>query len=402
MLLHAALAAIASSAAESTSVWAQDPSMAHAAVLDPSATGYPVERELSDMKLEFHGNSETDVGFAKYTFSSTNNNPEEFFDFRGRFVLGADLDYSLGGDYFFGSRGQFVLWIREQSQQYQVNADDVYIQIGDKKVWDFLIGRFMTWRVYRKGLGYDIYTLEDTGGLVNNLDLSVTANSFGPHIYEVDEIFLRNIQGRAAFHLYPSSWSGIEVVGEYGRSGTANSIGTRAAGRMELGPLSLAAAAEAKHAQPAVDNPGCETCGIINSSGYGGGVVLDLRPLQLGANGAIEHSSIYSQTMGVIDKTASGNRTSFGGYVELDPGRWLMSRSLIIGAGVNQTVTLGQAGDRNLHVQSAAYVAYPLGFDDGIVKLVFSKADLTIRPRNNVEERMNHMYAARLRVAFYF
>jgi hypothetical protein len=380
----------------------ETPNRVRAATVDPSATDYPVSPARSAMQFEVHGNSETDVGYAKYTFSDPNYNNEEFFDFRGRFVLGADVDHGFADNYFFHGRGQYVLWLREQPLQYQVNADDVYIQVGERGIWDFLIGRFMTWRVYRKGLGYDLYTLEDTGALAVNSSLNVTASSYGPHLYEVDEIYLRSTQGRAGLHLYPSSWSGLELVGQYGRNGTANSIGARAAGKVEYGPVSIAVGAEAKHAQPAIENPACDMCGVVNTGGFGGGLVLDLHIVELGANAAIEHSSLYGLTDGTFDKSSSGKRTSFGGYLELDPGSLLINRSLIIGAGLNQTETLVEAGDEQKHVQSAAYVAFPLGFNDGVVKFVLSKADLTISPRNNVEERISHMYAARLRVAVYF
>src|SRR5207245_753535 len=117
-----------------------------------------------------------------------------------------------------------------------------------RQVWDLMIGRFMTWKVYRKGLGFDIYTLEDTGALDNaQVSLSVTSASYAPHVYGVDNMWLRGPQGRAAFHVYPTSWSGLEIVGEYGRNGTPNSIGGRAAGKVEYGPASLALGLELKH-----------------------------------------------------------------------------------------------------------------------------------------------------------
>jgi hypothetical protein len=324
-------------------------------------------------------------------------------------VLGADLDYGFGQNFFFHGRGQLVDWIREPiggpngGNQYLVNADDVYVQVGQRKIWDFLIGRFMTWKVYRKGLGFDIYTLEDTGALrFQQFSSAVTANSFGAHVYGVDDIWLRGQQGRAGFHVYPTPWSGLEVVGEYGRVSTVNTLGGRAAGRIEVGPVSATGGVEVKHIKPAVENTGCDTCGINNFTGYGGGLVLDLKWVELGGNVGIQNSTIYGQTMPGIDSSSSGKRTSLGGYLELDPGLLLMNRSLIVGVGLNQTKVDIDAGDKEKHVQGATYIAFPLGFNDAMIKLVFSKADLTVNPRNNVEEEKSNMIAGRFRVSFTF
>src|SRR6266849_9698354 len=94
----------AASAEESTS-------RVRAAVTDSSSTPYPAPSFGQGMQLEFHGNSETDVGYAKYE-PGPNYNTDKFYDFRGRFVLGADLDYGFGQNFFFHGRGQLVDWIR--------------------------------------------------------------------------------------------------------------------------------------------------------------------------------------------------------------------------------------------------------------------------------------------------
>jgi hypothetical protein len=378
-----------------------------AAVTDPSNTPYPAPSYIKGLQLEFHGNSETDVGYAKYE-PGPNLFTDKFNDFRGRFVLGADLDYGFGQNFFFHGRGQLVDWIREPSRgpeggnQYLVNADDVYVQFGQRKTWDFLIGRFMTWKVYRKGLGFDIYTLEDTGALrFQQVSNDVTANPYGAHVYGVDDIWLRGQQGRAGFHVYPTPWSGLEFVGEYGRFSTINSVGGRGAGRVDVGPVSVTGGFELKHVQPAIENPNCDQCGLQNFTGYGGGLVLDLNWLEVGGNVGIRKSTIYGQTMPGVDSSSSGKTTSLGGYLELDPGLLLMNRSLIIGAGINQTKVDIDAGDREKHVQGAAYIAYPFGFNDAMIKLVFSRADLTLDPRAAVEENSN-MIAGRFRVSFTF
>ncbi|HLZ08947.1 MAG TPA: hypothetical protein VKT80_10195 [Chloroflexota bacterium] len=376
-----------------------------AAVTDPSETPYPARSFGQGLQLEFHGNSETDVGYVKDE-PGPNLDLEKSNDFRGRFVLGADLDYGFGQNFFFHGRGQLVDWIREPTGgpngglQYLVNADDVFVQVGQRKIWDFLIGRFMTWKIYRKGLGFDIYTLEDTGALdLQHRSNDVTASPFFPHVYGVDDIWLRGTQGRAGFHVYPTPWSGLEFVGEYGRVSTINSLGGRGAGRVDVGPVSATAGFELKHVKPAIDNPGCDQCGINNFTGYGGGLVLDLNWLEVGGNIGIRNSTIYGQTMPSIDKSSSGKTTSVGGYLELDPGLLAMNRSLIVGVGVNQTQVDIEAGDKKKHVQEAAYIAFPLGFNDAMIKFVLSRADGTGDPRAADEYKTN-MIAGRFRVSF--
>src|SRR5579859_6209638 len=71
-----------------------------AAVTDPSETPYPARSFGQGLQLEFHGNSETDVGYVKDE-PGPNLDLEKSNDFRGRFVLGADLDYGFGQNFFF-------------------------------------------------------------------------------------------------------------------------------------------------------------------------------------------------------------------------------------------------------------------------------------------------------------
>jgi hypothetical protein len=117
--------------------------------------------------------------------------PETVYDSRGRFVLGPMFTRDLGNDYFLRVTGQVVAWVREDlANYYQINADDVYVQVGQQGLWDFMAGRFLTWRVFRKGLGFDLYTLEDTGARTGP-NFTDTSQWF-PHAYEVNTIFMRD------------------------------------------------------------------------------------------------------------------------------------------------------------------------------------------------------------------
>jgi hypothetical protein len=365
--------------------------------------------------LSWSGGLETDVGYAKYTHDATTYNPEDYYDFRGRFVVGPILRYEFPDtNLFFRATGQLVGWIREQYGIYQVNVDDIYGQVGQYGLWDFMVGRFMTWRVYRKGLGYDLYTLEDTGALK---DQNVESGAFHVHTYEANYLFYREQPGRAAFHLYPTEWSGIELAGVYGKDGTANTAGGRAAANLHFGIVSFSAAGEYRYSRPALyagtydaNNVfvSCDKCGFVKRFGFSGGAVVAYKPIELGLNAAQGHHQGYATKDGTPDKANFDKTTSLGGYLELDIGSLAFHKSLIVGAGYNRTELL--ADDGTFDRQSAAYVAYPIGFNNAKVKLVLSKSDGHIEtpaglaadgtPLFNAHN--NTMLAARVRLSFNF
>lgn len=361
----------------------------------------------SQMTLEWHGGLEMDVGYASYTHETESLRPETFQDFRGRFVFGPVLRHDFGKDYFFRASGQMVGWVREQASIYQVNVDDVYAQLGQKGVWDITAGRFMTWRVYRKGLGWDLYTLEDTGATYAT---SNDAGKFYPHTYEVDDIFLRATPGRVAVHLYPTSWSGIELVGQYGRLEQDNILGGRAAVGVKFEHFSAAAGAEYLRNRPALENGSndpvsgafvpCADCGTAKRLGGGGGATLSFSPVELGVSAATEKVKSI-QPNGTPDSSVSGKRTSFGGYGEFDVGKLFMGRALILGAGIHRTEQLADSGDFKRHVQEAAYIAFPLGFNNAMIKFVLSRSNGLFRNSQGVEQQ-DHMTAGRLRLKFDF
>jgi hypothetical protein len=402
------------------------PAPAEAAKAEPAAEpvvmakappGVPPWRKSDEfplaLKLQLHGGFETDVGYAKYTYDTPTFTPEDFYDFRGRFVLSPSLRYDMSRDLFFRGVGQFVAWIRETYNTYLVNVDDVFVQVGQNGSWDFMLGRFMTWRVYRKGLGYDLYTLEDTGALKTP---TLEGGNFGVHVYEVDNIFYRGTPGRAALHVYPTSWSGLELAGEYGKDGTSNSVGGRAAGNVTYDFVSISAAGEYRTFRPAVDNSPsdangnkieCAKCGLVQRYGFGGGAVFKLRPLEAGVNGARAFQKSYDLKEGQPDKNGFFKTTSLGGYLQLDVGTLLMNHGLVLGTGLNRTERLFDNDDFERHTQWAWYVGYPLGFNDAMIKVVISKSDEYFetpvdRTLGTYRAQNSRMLAGRVRVKFDF
>jgi hypothetical protein len=380
--------------------------------------------------LEWHGNIETDIGQVRYSYSDSTLQPEKVYDWRGRFVFGPMLTHDLGSRLFVRVTGQTVAWIRENFNTYQINVDDAYVQIGDRNgLWDLMAGRFLTWRVFRKGLGFDLYTLEDTGA---RFQQNFTDDSgFFQHTYEVNTIFLRDSKnvppGRAAFHLYPTSWSGIEAVGTYGRLDSGGNVlgGRLSAGINILSFVNLLGGAEYVTWRPAWALPDpntppggtvfvpCDTCGNTNIYGWGGSAALTpFRGLEIVGDYAYRQSKAWDAQKNVL---TTATTKSGGGYVQIDP-LYLATHeySLILGGGWfhteylsndNPLTTNNQTYQR--HDQYAAYAIYPLGFNNAVVKLVYSRAtghqehgDATAPGGPTILD--GTMNALRLRFAFYY
>jgi hypothetical protein len=380
----------------------------------------------TESALEWHGGLDADTGYASYTFDQGAARPQAFYDMRGRFVVGPTLEYRFKNSgvptrWFVAARGELVAWLRE-TNAYQINADDVYAEVGLKGVWDLKIGRFFTWRVYHKGAGFDLYTLEDVGAcrvsiaVTGSCSLETGADAFGPHTYEVNNIYYREPAGRVALHLYPSPWSGIELTGALGNNGVNNTLGGRAAALLHFDFLRVSAGAEYRSNRPAQAKSSmdpvsgaavdCPNCGVSHSYGFGGGFEVTIKPIELGLNAAQSRDTFYTATNGTLDNDASGKRTSLGGYAELDLGSFTFERSLILGFGLNRTEVVDQVDNFEQHYQEAAYVLFPLGFNAASLKLVFSQATLDIQSANGdgtaTELPRSTTRAARLRFSYPF
>jgi len=204
------------------------------------------------------------------------------------------------------------------------------------------------------------------------------------------------------------------VAGEYGKEGTANTAGGRAAANVTYEFLSLSAGAEYRFLKPAQEAASlaadgitkieCRRCGVTERWGFGGGAVLHYKPIEAGFNVATSNQLVFSQKDGTPDKNGNAKTTSFGGYLEIDVGSPLFGRGLIIGGGAHRTELLTEVEEFKRHVQGAAYIAYPLGFNNAMVKLVLSQSDvLWEEPSGDVFIlRNSKMIAGRVRVSFYF
>jgi len=360
--------------------------------------------------MDWHGNFEMDVGHLAYGWQKGGGQAETVYDWRGRFVLGPVLTHPFADNLFVRVTGQPVAWIREDYQLYQVNVDDVYAQIGRIGTWDLMAGRFLTWRVFRKGLGFDLYTLEENGTRVDQ-DVSAEAGWF-PRTYEVNTIFMRDSfgtnpvpQGRAAFHYYPTAWSGIEAVGTYGRLRTGGDVlGGRLAAGLKIPFISLLGGTEyviwnSAFATPNEDPKPDSAAGSLHATyGFGGSIGLNpWRWLEIVGDYAYRKAE-YSDGSRVY---LSDRMTSWGGYLQVDPLLAYAGRSILI-AGVSffHTEFLDSNDLFQQHEQMAGYLVHPLGFNNAVVKLVFARAAGRQDSGGQITESM--MYSVRFRFAFYY
>ncbi len=346
-------------------------------------------------ELEWHGGLELDIAHANYTFADDIAPEETLYDFRGRFVVGPTVTHDFGDSYFLAARAELVGWVRERENVYLINVDDVYARGGKAGVWDITAGRFNAWRVYHRGRGFDLYTVEDLGACTQGNCATQNPQNFGVSMYEVDNIYMRGPYGRIAGHIYPTDWTGIELLAEYGSSDTMNILGGRAAGMLRTDYFRVSAAAEYRKLEPTtviepVDANGvpqpCPKCNTSGSHGFGGSVeVTPVTWLEVGFSAAKGEYEGFSPVNGSPNLDGTGSVTTYGGYGEIDVGS-LLGRSFIVGGGAHWTQQNVDNGNYDSHTQMAAFLAYPLGFNASELKLVASHATLDrINGGTNVE-----------------
>jgi hypothetical protein len=381
----------------------------------------------SSALLAWYGSLESDVGFARYDSEAEAEPDDTLEDHRGRFVMAPMLHLELS-DFFFEATGQLVGWVKNNQGLPLIAADDVWGKFGKQNVWDIQVGRFEAWRVYQKfplrfhNLGpafhsrtigestgaFDLFTLEDTGALV---DPPVSNQQYYVDIYEVSHILLREEAGSLAFHYFPHRNWGAELHAKYGEQAQQNKLGARLAviGR-PIPQLQLSAAYERRTSRtgsPARSQDPqdperyieCSNCGRVDQSGFGGGAVLSLGPIELSANGAVGYQTGYEAVDGTKDPEASYEVQSFGGYAQVTLGR------TTLGGAVNNTQLLDKSDNFQTHLQTAGYLFHSLARDLSI-KLVVTYAKGKDDPANErndgVPPDQNSFLGARLRLKYYF
>jgi hypothetical protein len=377
--------------------------------------------------LAWYGSLESDLGFARYEAEDEAQTDDSLQDHRGRFVVAPMLHLELG-DFFFEATGQLVAWVKNTEGVPLIVADDVWGKFGKQDLWDVQFGRFEAWRVYQKfplryhnlgpafhtrGIGestgaFDLFTLEDTGALQRP---PVSNRAYYPDIYETSFILLREEAGSVAFHFFPLRNWAAELHGKYGEQAQQNKYGARFAIIGRPFPfLQLSAAGEwrtsrtgspRRSADPV--NVGeyieCTDCGRLDQSGFGGGGVLSLGPLELAANAAFGHETGYDTVDGTDDAEAEFEIRSFGGYAQVTIG------STTLGGALNNTQRLDEADNFQTHLQTAGYIFQPLSKDLSI-KLVLTyatgKDDPATQRNDDIAPLENSFLGARVRLKYFF
>lgn len=387
------------------------------------------------------GSLVVDVGYADYRYSTSSFPQEDFNDFRGYAEFGPVFEHRFGKEKkgFLRGQAQLVAWIREQEQVYQVNVFDVYAQVGLKDRVDLQVGRFNSWRVYQRGNGFDIFTLEDTGATCQPPRESGPC----PNMYEADFMWLRGTQGRGAVHVYPlkgilpKGWDdfGLEGLVEYGKLNQSNSIGFRAAAIYDAYWARISGAIETRTFTPATRSQTvlpdgsvsvCDDCFRLQQHGFAGGVMVRPPYMEAAVNYADGDERNFGST-GAGEPSGESTRITVGGYTEFHTGHLIDRgdsgekpghftdqsseniRQITIGYGINRTEWFNGLADFTRHTQHAAYIKYNFGFNESFIKIVGSRADALIDENlsgtasdPDFRTRATDMLALRVRYGYFF
>lgn len=229
---------------------------------------------------------------------------------QGRFVLAAEHQRNFG-DAFGLARVELVGMVNEFSNgSYEPHNVDAYLQVG-KKSWDVMVGRFVGWEVFHRGLGVDLNTAEESGAL------------HAPAHYQLN--FARGTTdgaGQAAVHLFPADFLRLELGGVYGQDSQQNWYGARPVANLRFGMLELVGGAEIlrQEGQRSDDKV------VQTSKGVGGRVQLNAGRITAGVNYA--HAKVEkTDTNGETDAGTQHDRDTAGVFADLKLG------SSVVGGG---------------------------------------------------------------------
>lgn len=320
---------------------------------------------------------------------------------QGRFLLRVTPTYSNGT---FFVQGQAEIVANKQQldpQPNYVDADDVWVRAGIWEKWDVTVGRFQAFDVYPLGMGLDLNTDERIGAY----DGTNGAASV-PQLYNAEYLFNRPAgPGDIALHVYPIRPLRFELLAQWGNNDLLNQIGGRPAVIFDVGWLKLRAAAE--YQWSFAQDPSPMAKNDQRKRGVAGSAQIVLAPyIEFGANiGAAVIDVVDANSAGMENLTASGNRLSYGGFVDATP--FLGLPNLMIGAGGNfasfHDLFLNQntnAYDRSTNLQAYGAVQY-LFYRQLFVKLVVGYAKSHFE-NSKATPYDDDMYSARLRVMYLF
>ena len=351
-----------------------------------------------------YGWIDTDEKHIRLGGNSASSHTDTLFQ-QGRFLLRVTPTYT-DGIWFVQAQGELVANKNQQDVQPTqgiVDADDVWVRTGVWQTWDVTVGRFQAFDVFQLGMGLDINTDERIGAY----DGANNAQSV-PQLYNADYLFGRPAgPGNVAFHYYPSRSLRIELLGRWGNDDLLNNLGARPAAIFDIGWLKVRAAAEylwqfASDPSPMFQND-------HRNRGVAGSAQIVLAPyVEFGVNvGAAIIDVVDNNSANKENLKASGNRLSYGGFVDVVPAPALLP-NLMLGAGGDFATFhdlnvngVTHADDRSTNLQVFGAAQY-LFYKQLYVKLVVAYAKSHFENDKSATPYDDDQFSARVRLMYLY
>jgi hypothetical protein len=320
---------------------------------------------------------------------------------QGRFLLRVTPTYT-NGNWFVQAQAEVVANKDQVNAQANglVDADDVWVRTGIWQRWDLTVGRFQAFDVYPLGMGLDLNSDERLG--------AYDATNAPPVLYAADFMLYRPAgPGNAALHLYLMKFLRLELLAQYGNSGPENIVGGRPAAIFDMGWLKIRGALEYQYEFAQDPSPAAKD--TKKNRGGGGSVQLVFAPyVELGANFAYAvNDEADAKSQGDEDLSSSGNKTSFGGFIDGNPIPNVLP-NLLIGAGANYTTfhdlivnpSTG-AYEQSTNLQSYFAIQY-LFYRQLFVKLVAGYAKSHFENMGTLVPYDDDMFSVRVRLMYLY
>ncbi|HEX3905526.1 MAG TPA: hypothetical protein VH853_22065 [Polyangia bacterium] len=329
---------------------------------------------------------------------------------QGRFVFRVTPTYT-NGRWFVQAQAELVAnkdQVDVQPAPGIVGADDVWVRTGVWQTWDVTVGRFQAFDVYPTGMGLEINTFERLGASDLPSGPNGNAAQSVPQLYAADYLLYRpGGPGNIALHLYPQRFFRVELLGQYGSTGPSNSIGGRPAVIFDMGWLKLKGALEYQYNFAADPSP-MRKLTQRNRGGAGSAQFVFAPFVEAGVNfGAAVIDQADSMNGGNEDAGASGNRLSFGGFVDVVPAPGLLP-NLMLGGGGNYASFHNLSSDPTTHqyeqsTNTQYYVAAQyLFYRQLYLKVVGGYAKSHFQNINTTMPYDDDMFSVRVRVMYLY
>jgi len=315
------------------------------------------------------------------------------------------------------------------------DADDLWIRVGQRNLWDLTVGRFEGWEVYHLGMGLDSHTLERLGAGMfgQSSDTNTGPKLEAPFLYAVNYMHDRPAEGlavgHAALHIYVTEYLRFELLGKWGSDNYKddnstpgkpyNYLGGRPTAVFDVGWFKFKIGAEYQKGTAVMQTIGAAQPGdpmakkdpveSLVRKGIGASLQFVLDPIvEFGLNAAIG-SQHYTDPSGGEFETADALAMSYttksvGGFANLR-----LMDGWLAGVGANWTEQLdsfkavdSSANDYTSHLQAFAALQYLLA-RQLYVKAVFSFARAGFQPSDLPAPSWdNTMYSGRIRLMYLY